>query len=345
MSSRQTAIQIGVQISVLSILTLITVALFTHVATALVFRRLVIGKPSKGTDTDSDGNFFEEHFVPVRTSLGNPALMDDETPRSGAMRVINAVLSAIQSTGGIPAVVRRGLLEVSDEIYVRCFNFREPIDRPAEHMLLCNPSGKNVDTLSNKVVKLAKELGVDSLVMFDYRPTGRSCKGIVTPDSTTMLDDSESVMNWLTNVRGVDPQQITVAGISLGGLQAMRVAKHHKDIRRLLLINTFSSFACVIGGASTLLFPSALRLGGTTAFLPDFSDELRAITTDLVAVSSVEHDERIPTKCTDEMLDILRANPAIRKIVHVITNGTHSEPKLIDGTLDTLRDFFDFQAV
>ena len=372
-TGRQRAIQVAMQLGVLSILTLITVAAFTHIATMLIFRRLIVGKSKRRPDEAADrqreraaarhpfggyednGSWSEEFYVPVISTLTNAAIFEDDEVnestsmvRRGGERALGAFRAAWSTTIGLPSSIRRGLLRgpgVSNEIYVRCYHHRRPADGSrgtGNMMILCNPSGETVDSLSGKAVSLSEASGFDSLTLFDYRSTGKSCKGIVAPDTATMLEDAESVMRWLITVKDVDPTSITISGISIGGLQAIRLAVNHPASRGLLLINTFSSFSCLLGRAAPLL-PGALRLGATSAFLPDITSEMRQISTPEVAVISVEEDERIPTRCTYEMVNALRETPGVERVIHIVMQGSHSQPIVDHGSLEVLREFLGFR--
>lgn len=333
--------QIGMQLGVMSILTLVTVVALTHIATMLLFRRLVIGGETarvedKTTPSHPKIGTCEDFFVPVRSTLGDAA--DEE--RRGRLATISR---RIWSTANdLPNSLREGLIRnsgVSREVYVRCYH-----RKPDGHLLLlCNPSGETVDSLCEKAVSLSEDIGFDSLAMFDYRPTGRSCKGLVAPDTTTMLEDAESVIQWLITVKGVEPSKIALAGISLGGLQAMRLALKYPETSKLILINTFASFSCLLRSSASLL-PGALRIGGTSAFLPDITRELRTLSTPVVAVVSVAEDERIPSQCTDEMLSALREGSA-RRVLHMVLEGSHSDPKVDHNSLETIRDFLRIKSL
>ncbi len=316
------------QLGVMSILTLITVAAFTHVATMILFRRLVIGseKPSAIPQPTINNDEEEEFHVPVRFSLGE--VIDPDNEPSMVSRLASKLVNLSRRLGDLrPGMTR--------EIYVKHYKHRPD----GQHvLLLCNPSGQTVESLASKAIALSEAIGFDSLVMFDYRPTGRSCKGIVAPDATTMLEDAESVIQWLITVNGINAENISIAGISLGGLQALRLALRHRQCPRLVLINTFSSFSCLLRSSVSLL-PEALRIGGTSSFLPDITKDLHSLITPIVAVISVEGDERVPSECTEEMLGALQGP---RRLMHLVMKGTHSSPQVDYNSLDTVREFLGF---
>ena len=203
--------------------------------------------------------------------------------------------------------------------------------------MLCNPSGETVDTLSKKAVTLATAIGFDSLTMFDYRPTGRSCKGIVAPQASTMIEDAESVLQWLIAVKGINISSVSIAGISLGGLQAIRLASMHKESPRLLLINTFASFSCILKTSASLI-PGAIRIGVTGGYLPDVTGIVKSLTTPTVVVVSVDRDERISSDCTEELLTALRSSGSSR-LLHAIIKGSHSNPEVDHNSLEMIREF------
>lgn len=333
LSSRQRHLQLAFQLGIMSILTLITAVAFIHVTTMLLFRRLVMGEPK----SEERSRITDGFYVPVKSTLRYN--QDDNSRLQRLADFSNRVWTRIND---LPNTLREGLLRdqgVTREVYVKHFHHRQSLS--PQVLLLCNPSGETIETLSEKAVELSKDIGFDSLVMFDYRPTGKSCKGLVAPDTKTMLEDAESVIQWLITVHGIDEKQISVAGISLGGLQAMRLATRYKEIPRLLLINTFASFSCLLRSSASLL-PGALRIGGTSAFLPDITKELRSLTTPLVAVVSVEEDERIPSCCTEEMLGAIRAGERSR-VLHMVMKGTHSEPRVNYDSLEMIREFLELR--
>lgn len=343
-SVKHRAAQVGLQLIVLSVLTLITVAAFTHIATMLLFRRLVIGrrKPEPVVNQPTDSS--EDFFVPLRSTLSNAATVDHETASASVLqRASGLAQRAWAVVNDLPSSLRELLPEskVTREIFVRCIR-HYPARGNGKVLLLCNPSGETVDTLAAKATMLSQEIGFDTLILFDYRPTGRSCKGLIAPDTRTMLEDAESVIQWLISVKEIDEKAISLAGISLGGMQAMRLALRHREVPRLILINTFSSFSCLLRNSASLL-PGALRIGGTSAFLPDISRELHSLTTPIIAVISVENDERIPTRCTDEMISALQHCESSR-LLHVVMQGTHSNPKVDYNSLETIRLFLQLSA-
>jgi pimeloyl-ACP methyl ester carboxylesterase len=291
----------------------------------LLFRRLVIGRPkvSEAPITDHTPEY-EEFKIPLKSTLNTD------------LTLIEKVLNF---TKDFPTSFRHGILRdsaITREIHVRIYGLSK-LSSTSQILLLCNPSGQTVDTLAEKAVSFTSAIGFDSLIMFDYRPTGRSCKGIVAPDATTMLEDTESVLHWLQNVKDIDLSRLSIAGISLGGVQAMRIASKHREIRRLLLVNTFASFSCLLGSSISLL-PGALRLGGVSSFLPNVIEEIKNIKTPLIAVVSAEEDERIPQRCTQELLTHLGQDHE-KRILHIEMKGTHSDPKVDQGSLEMIREF------
>lgn len=299
----------------------------THITTMLLFRRLLVGgEPAKFQPQDLDSD--DTYWIPVKSLEDHP-----ETTTLG--RLTNRTLALLHD---LPLNLRRSVLRntgITKEIYTKFFNLSENDGAQEKVLLLCNPSGETIETLSEKAISLARDIGYDTLVMFDYRPTGRSCKGVVAPDTTTMLEDAESVLQWLITVKDVSLKNISVAGISLGGLQAIRLAIKYSEISRLILINTFSSFSCIIGSSASLL-PSALRIGGVSSFLPNMTTELKNLQTAKVAVISVENDERIPQRCTEELVSSMIKVP---KVLHLKMQGTHSSPEVNTDSLNSIREF------
>lgn len=333
-------VSIFLQIVILSLLTLITTVALIHVSTMLLFRRLVIGGGGGEQQLmkEDEEEVQDAFFIPVKRKSPHVGMEDSETVAASLSlprRVLTRTTALIQD---LPTNFRRTILRnsgITKEIYMRYFIINNK-ENPSV-LLLCNPSGETVDSLHVKAISLAKDIGFDTLVMFDYRPTGRSCKGLVAPNTVTMLEDTETVFEWLLRIQDIPAERISVAGISLGGVQAMRLALKNPGIANLLLINTFSSFSCILGSSASLL-PGALR---NDAFLPDISADLKAFDSSKkcrVAIISVTHDERIPLKCTEELVKNLNSD----KTIHIVMEGTHSNPVVDWNSMQTLRDFLRF---
>lgn len=190
---------------ILASLTLITALIILQLASAFVFRNLVVEKKSK-KEIDSqqiDWNTFEEHDI-----LFNATVM---------------------------------MKTREQKIHLWYFPSSREDDIPPT-ILFCSPSSASLPRL-HKIRHLANALSCN-LVMFDYRPNGSS-SGIFSPTLATLTEDVMSVINWLLVEKNTQPADIILVGYSLGGLPAISVALKNTEIKRLILFNSFCSFSCI----------------------------------------------------------------------------------------------------
>ena len=103
-------------------------------------------------------------------------------------------------------------------------------------VVYCHGVGDNIDDVWRRVAAL-HELGFDVLV-FDYRGFGKS-EG--EADEAGMYLDGEAAWAFVTEARGVPPDQIVAYGHSLGGGVATEVAARHR-LGGLVLESSFASF-------------------------------------------------------------------------------------------------------
>ena len=96
----------------------------------------------------------------------------------------------------------------------------------------------NAGNISHRLesIKIFHQLGF-SVFILDYRGYGQS-QGKTTESGT--YRDAEAAMNYLLRKRGINENQITVFGRSLGGAVASYTASKHK-VAALILESTFTS--------------------------------------------------------------------------------------------------------
>ena len=78
-----------------------------------------------------------------------------------------------------------------------------------------------------------------SVLLIDYRGYGLSQGSFPTEQS--VYEDAETAWRYLTQVRGVAPEQIYLYGHSLGGAIAIELASRHPDAAGLIVQGSFTS--------------------------------------------------------------------------------------------------------
>ncbi len=78
-----------------------------------------------------------------------------------------------------------------------------------------------------------------SVLLMDYRGYGQS-EGQF-PSEQQVYADAETAWNYLTQQRGISPEQIVIYGHSLGGAIAIELATHHPDAAGLIVESSFTS--------------------------------------------------------------------------------------------------------
>jgi fermentation-respiration switch protein FrsA (DUF1100 family) len=111
-----------------------------------------------------------------------------------------------------------------------------PAANPRAVVLFCHGNAGNVVSNLETLTLFRDRLNCTVLV-FDYRGYGKS-KG--TPDEDGVLDDADSARRWLAKRCKVGPDDVVLAGHSLGGGVAVHLAARY-GARGLVLWNTFSS--------------------------------------------------------------------------------------------------------
>lgn len=99
-----------------------------------------------------------------------------------------------------------------------------------------------------------------STLMIDYRGYGRS-KGKF-PTESSVYEDVEAALNYLTQVRKIPPEKIFVYGHSLGGAIGIDLAQRHPEIAGLVVEGSFTSMRSMVNHLYNhfLIFPVDLLL-------------------------------------------------------------------------------------
>jgi len=190
---------------ILAILSIITALALIHLASAFVFRNLVIEDREKVKNLElPDREEFEVHEVKFNKSLF-------------------------------------GVKNMEQNIHLWFFPIERDDDIPPT-IVFCSPSQATLPRLQ-KIRYLANALS-SNLVMFDYRPNGSS-SGIISPSLATLTEDVSFVIDWLESEKSIHKEDIILMGYSLGGLPAISAALKYPEIKRLVLVNSFCSFNCL----------------------------------------------------------------------------------------------------
>ncbi|MDP2241260.1 MAG: alpha/beta hydrolase [Burkholderiales bacterium] len=96
----------------------------------------------------------------------------------------------------------------------------------------------NAGNISHRIdyLRMFRKLGLATLI-FDYRGYGNSTG---TPSEEGTYRDAVAAWRWLTQTRGLGPENIVYVGESLGGAVASGLAEQHAP-RALVLLSTFTS--------------------------------------------------------------------------------------------------------
>jgi uncharacterized protein len=92
-------------------------------------------------------------------------------------------------------------------------------------------------------VKALRQLGF-SVFIFDYRGYGGSDGPF--PNESRVYEDAAAAWRYLTEVRGVEAQDIVLYGESMGGAVAIEMAKRQPQAYGLIVQSSFTSMASVI---------------------------------------------------------------------------------------------------
>ncbi|MEW5993437.1 MAG: alpha/beta hydrolase [Candidatus Zixiibacteriota bacterium] len=116
--------------------------------------------------------------------------------------------------------------------------FANAADTPGKPVVLfCHGNAGNISHRL-ETVDVLLGLGAD-ILLFDYRGYGRSDGA---PSESKAYTDAAACYRWLTEERGVHPNQIVLFGRSLGGAVAADLAQK-ADCRSLILESTFTNAA------------------------------------------------------------------------------------------------------
>jgi uncharacterized protein len=92
-------------------------------------------------------------------------------------------------------------------------------------------------------MKALRQLGF-SVLIFDYRGYGRSADRF--PNEQRIYEDANAAWNYLTQTRGILPQDIVIYGESMGGAVAIDLARRQPLAHAAVIQSSFTNMAAVI---------------------------------------------------------------------------------------------------
>lgn len=92
-------------------------------------------------------------------------------------------------------------------------------------------------------MKALRQLGF-SVLIFDYRGYGQSYNRF--PNEQRIYEDADSAWHYLTQTRGISPQDIVLYGESLGGAVAINLAHRQPKIHATIIQSSFTKMSAVI---------------------------------------------------------------------------------------------------
>jgi fermentation-respiration switch protein FrsA (DUF1100 family) len=115
-----------------------------------------------------------------------------------------------------------------------------PVDKPDAVFLMCHGNAGNLSVRGQSLPSYSKRFNA-SFLMFDYPGYGLS-EG--KPSEKGCYAAADAAYDWLIDVKGFKPEQIVIAGESLGGAVAVDLASR-RACRGLILTHTFANLPSV----------------------------------------------------------------------------------------------------
>ncbi len=166
------------------------------------------------------------------------------------------------------------------------------LPQPRGYLLYCHGNGEHVAHLAGLLALLRDELGF-AVFAFDYRGYGRS-EG--APHEAGVLADAHAAHAWLVERAQLPPDQLVIAGRSLGGAVAVDLAAQY-SAQVLVLESTFTSLPEV---AARLYWWAPVRRMMRSRF--DSLSKISAVTAPLL-LSHGDDDELIPIELGRQLFD------------------------------------------
>lgn len=147
-----------------------------------------------------------------------------------------------------------------------------------------------------------------SVLAIDYRGYGRSSARF--PNEDRLYEDAELAFDYLTETRGIAPEQIFFFGHSLGGAIAIHTASRHPTIAGLIIEGSFTSmFEVVMSRKSYAFFPIAWIL--TQRF--NSIEKVAALPMPILLIHGTE-DRTVPAFMSDRLYEAATAAKQLYKV-------------------------------
>jgi uncharacterized protein len=116
----------------------------------------------------------------------------------------------------------------------------EPGDPLPPAVLHVHGNAGNVSTHAG-FSQFLPEAGV-SVLLFDFRSFGRSDRGKGLLGRDDLLVDANAALDYLLSRPDVDVQQVSVLGVSLGGVIGLSLAAEREEVTRVVSVSAFASW-------------------------------------------------------------------------------------------------------
>jgi uncharacterized protein len=172
-----------------------------------------------------------------------------------------------------------------------------------------------------------------SVFLFDYRGFGLSDGDV--PDEQMIYADAETAWRYLTETRGIAPDQIVIYGHSLGGAIALQLATRHPDAAGLIMESSFTSLLDVINRTSEYRF---FPLNWLLNQRYESRDRIAYLQMPLFVIHG-EADQRVPVDMGKTLYD-LAPEP---KQLWLVPDAEHNNTAALTGDLyrQRIRDFVE----
>lgn len=174
------------------------------------------------------------------------------------------------------------------------------------------------------------ELGFSVLVI-SYRGYGKSEGGF--PSESQVYADAEAAWNYLTQIRKIQPKQITIYGYSIGGAVAIDLAAKHPEARVLIAQSTFTSMKdMAVKNPYFRVFPLEIIL--TQRF--NSIEKVKSLKMPVFYIHG-DADELVPPVMSQALYD---ATPTVKQLLF-IPSAKHNDAEFTIEHLESIRKFVE----
>jgi len=219
---------------------------------------------------------------------------------------------ALPSDYGLEAA--EAMVAAADGVRIHLWLLRTTAAPARGTVLFCHGNAGNISHRLD-TARIFLDLGLDVL-LFDYRGYGRS-EG--RPSEKGIHLDTAAAWDWLTRERGVPPAEVVVAGRSLGGAPAARLAATAAPPpRALILESVFSSIPDMAAAHYPVYPPWLSRIALPTARF------VRDVHVPLLVIHSRD-DEIVPIRLGEKVFAAANEPKAFREL-----RGDHNHCYFLD---------------